>query len=98
VILNITDKHAPFCEEIAEKLTNMGFRVAADLRNEKVGFKIRKHTIQKVPYLLVVGDKEVETGTVTVRKRSGEHLGNMSVQAYAQLLDDAVAEKGRFQG
>ncbi|MDP6968966.1 MAG: threonine--tRNA ligase [Gammaproteobacteria bacterium] len=98
VILNITDKQAPFCEEIAEKLTNMGFRVAADLRNEKVGFKIREHTIQKIPYLLVVGDKEVETGTVTVRTRSGEDLGNMSLQAYAQLLNEAVAEKGRFQG
>ncbi|MDP6167065.1 MAG: threonine--tRNA ligase, partial [Gammaproteobacteria bacterium] len=98
VILNITDKQAPFCEEIAEKLTNMGFRVAADLRNEKVGFKIREHTIQKIPYLLVVGDKEVETGTVTVRTRSGEDLGNMSVEAYAQLLNEAVAEKGRFQG
>ncbi|MGB2280861.1 MAG: His/Gly/Thr/Pro-type tRNA ligase C-terminal domain-containing protein, partial [Pseudomonadales bacterium] len=87
-----------FCQEIAEKLTKMGFRVAADLRNEKVGFKIREHTIQKIPYLLVVGDKEVETGTVTVRTRSGEDLGNMSLDAYAQLLNDAVAEKGRFQG
>ena len=97
-ILNITDKQAPFCQEIEEKLTKMGFRVAADLRNEKVGFKIREHTIQKVPYLLVVGDKEVESNTVTVRTRSGEDLGNMSVEAYAELLQNAVAEKGRFQG
>ena len=98
VILNITDKQAPFCQEIAEKLTKMGVRVAADLGNEKVGVKNREHTIQKIPYLLVVGDKEVETGTVTVRTRSGEDLGNMSVEAYAQLLNDAVLEKGRFQG
>ena len=98
VILNITDKQAPFCHEIAEKLTKMGFRVTTDLRNEKVGFKIREHTIQKIPYLLVVGDKEVETGTVTVRTRSGEDLGNMSIEAYAQLLNEAVAAKGRFQG
>lgn len=98
VILNITDKQASFCKEIAEKLTNMGFRVATDLRNEKVGFKIREHTIQKVPHLLVVGDKEVETSTVTVRTRRGEDFGNMSVEAYAQLINEAVAEKGRFQG
>jgi threonyl-tRNA synthetase len=98
VILNITDKQAPFCQEIEEKLTKMGFRVAADLRNEKVGFKIREHTIQKVPYLLVVGDKEVESGTVAVRTRSGEDLGTMSLEAYAELLQNAVAEKGRFQG
>ena len=97
-ILNITDKQAPFCQKIEEKLTKMGFRVAADLRNEKVGFKIREHTIQKVPYLLVVGDKEVESKTVTVRTRSGEDLGNMSVEAYAELLQNAVEEKGRFQG
>ncbi len=97
-ILNITDKQAPFCQKIEEKLTKMGFRVAADLRNEKVGFKIREHTIQKVPYLLVIGDKEVESNSVTVRTRSGEDLGNMSVEAYAELLQSAVEEKGRFQG
>ena len=97
-ILNITDKQAPFCQEIEEKLTKMGFRVSADLRNEKVGFKIREHTIQKVPYLLVVGDKEVESNTVTVRTRSGEDLGNMSLEVYAELLQNAVEEKGRFQG
>lgn len=97
-ILNITDKQAPFCQEIEEKLTKMGFRVAADLRNEKVGFKIREHTIQKVPFQLVIGDKEVESGTVTVRTRGGEDLGNMSPEAFAQLLQDAVNEKGRYQG
>ena len=97
-ILNITDKQAPFCQEIEEKLTKMGFRVAADLRNEKVGFKIREHTIQKVPFQLVIGDKEVESGTVTVRTRGGEDLGNMSPEAFAELLQSAVEEKGRFQG
>ncbi len=98
VILNITDKQAPFCQEIEEKLTKMGFRVAADLRNEKVGFKIREHTIQKIPFQLVIGDKEVESGTVTVRTRGGEDLGNMSPEAFAQLLQDAVNDKGRYQG
>jgi threonyl-tRNA synthetase len=97
-ILNITDKQAPFCQEIEEKLTKMGFRVAADLRNEKVGFKIREHTIQKVPFQLVIGDKEVESGTVTVRTRGGEDLGNMSPEAFAEMLQNAVNEKGRYQG
>ncbi|MCS5558062.1 MAG: threonine--tRNA ligase, partial [Oceanospirillaceae bacterium] len=94
-ILNITDKQAPFCQEVAENLTKMGFRAAADLRNEKVGFKIREHTILKVPYLLVIGDKEVETQTVTVRTRTGEDLGNMSLEAFEILLNADIAKLGR---
>tara|TARA_B110000914_G_scaffold91171_1_gene80131 strand:+ start:52 stop:1380 length:1329 start_codon:yes stop_codon:yes gene_type:complete len=96
-ILNITDKQAPFCKEVAENLTKMGFRAAADLRNEKVGFKIREHTILKVPYLLVIGDKEVETQTVTVRTRTGEDLGNMSLQLFADLLNADIAKLGRTE-
>src|SRR5690606_18906905 len=69
VVLNITDKQADYCEFIVNSLKNKGFRIEADLRNEKIGFKIREHTLQKVPYMLVVGDKEVENNTVAVRDR-----------------------------
>jgi len=96
-ILNITDKQAPFCQEVEEKLIKMGFRASADLRNEKVGFKIREHTILKVPYLLVIGDKEVETQSVTVRTRTGEDLGNMSLTAFADLLNADIAKLGRTE-
>lgn len=97
VILNITDKQADFCQEIAETLSERGFRVHADLRNEKIGFKIREHTIQKVPYQLVVGDKEVDSKTVTVRLRNGEDLGSMTIEQFAQCLADDVARKGRVE-
>ena len=95
VIANITDKQSPFVKKVHESLKNKGFRVDADLRNEKIGFKIREHTIQKVPYLLVVGDKEVENQTVAVRARNGEDLGSMSIEAFEQLLADDVARRGR---
>ena len=95
VILNITDNQADFCREIEETLKDRGFRVHADLRNEKIGFKIREHTIQKVPYQLVVGDKEVDSKTVTVRLRTGEDLGSMSIDQFSQLLTEDIARKGR---
>ncbi len=95
VIMNITDKQADFCQEIAETLQDRGFRAKADLRNEKIGFKIREHTIQKVPYQLVVGDKEVESKTVTVRLRNGEDLGSMTIEQLAERLEAEVARKGR---
>ncbi|MBQ0784093.1 MAG: threonine--tRNA ligase [Amphritea sp.] len=94
-ILNITDKQAEYCSEIEEKLTELGFFASADLRNEKIGFKIREHTIHKVPYLLVVGDKEVEAGSVAVRTRTGEDLGTMSIEAFCDHLKQDVAQKGR---
>ncbi|MBU2967391.1 threonine--tRNA ligase [Amphritea sp. 2_MG-2023] len=94
-ILNITDKQADYCRELEEKLTELGFFASADLRNEKIGFKIREHTIQKVPYLLVVGDKEVETGTVAVRTRTGEDLGTLSIEEFCEHLKQDVAQKGR---
>ena len=72
--------------EVAKTLANQGFRVEADLRNEKIGFKIREHTLQRVPYLLVVGDREKENGAVAVRTRSGEDLGTMSVSDFADTL------------
>ena len=72
-----------------------GFRVISDLRNEKIGFKIREHTIQKLPYLLVVGDKEVETQTVAVRARRGEDLGVMTLDEFLEHLASDVARRGR---
>ncbi|MEH6637595.1 MAG: threonine--tRNA ligase, partial [Halioglobus sp.] len=75
VVLNITDKQSEYAKKVEDSLKNKGFRVVSDLRNEKIGFKIREHTIQKVPYLLVVGDNEVESQTLAVRARRGEDLG-----------------------
>ncbi|RPH94656.1 MAG: threonine--tRNA ligase [Lysobacterales bacterium] len=95
VVLNITEKQGDFCVKVAETLGNQGFRVESDLRNEKIGFKIRQHTLAKVPYLLVVGDREVENGTVAVRTRSGEDLGSMPVAAFAQHLAEDVGRRGR---
>ena len=95
-VLNITDNQSEYCEKLAESLKSRGFRAQADLRNEKIGFKIREHTLHKVPYLLVVGDKEVEANTVAVRTRKGEDLGVMSIDAFIELLEGAIAQRGRF--
>ena len=95
VVLNITDKQAEYCGKLKESLKNKGFRAISDLRNEKIGFKIREHTLQKVPYLLVVGDKEVESGTVAVRTRGGEDLGTMTFDDLCEHLSQDVARLGR---
>ena len=97
VILNITDKQSEYCQKLQESMKNKGFRVSADLRNEKIGFKIREHTLQKIPYLLVVGDKEVESGTVAVRKRRGEDLGAMTFDDFCMHLSQDVAQFGRSE-
>ncbi|RLA52418.1 MAG: threonine--tRNA ligase [Gammaproteobacteria bacterium] len=96
VVLNITDKQSEYAKKVEDSLKNNGFRVISDLRNEKIGFKIREHTIQKVPYLLVVGDKEVESQTVAVRARRGEDLGSMDLDAFIAHLTDDVARRGRI--
>jgi threonyl-tRNA synthetase len=96
VVLNISEKQDDYCRNVAETLANQGFRVDADLRNEKIGFKIREHTMAKVPYLLVVGDREVENGTVAVRSRSGEDLGSMAAEAFAKHLAEDVGRRGRI--
>jgi threonyl-tRNA synthetase len=97
VVLNISEKQDEYCTNVAETLGNQGFRVEPDLRNEKIGFKIREHTLSKTPYLLVVGDREVESGTVAVRARSGEDMGSMSVEAFAQRLAEDVGRRGRTE-
>ncbi|MEZ5556902.1 threonine--tRNA ligase [Haliea sp.] len=96
VVLNITDKQSDYVRFVEDSLKNKGFRVQSDLRNEKIGFKIREHTLRKVPYLLVVGDKEVETQTVAVRARRGEDLGSMSLEALQALIANDVARRGRI--
>jgi threonyl-tRNA synthetase len=86
VVLNITDAQADFVSEVAQTLVSQGFRVEADLRNEKIGYKIRQHTLDKVPYLLVVGDREKDSGAVAVRTRAGEDLGSMPIAEFAARL------------
>ncbi|BBP80311.1 threonine--tRNA ligase [Pseudomonas gingeri NCPPB 3146 = LMG 5327] len=86
VVLNISEGQADYAREVAEELKRRGVRVVADLRNEKVGYKIREHSLQKVPYLLVVGEKEKAAQQVSVRSRQGEDLGTMGVEAALQLL------------
>ena len=95
VVLNITDRADEHCGKIAESLENQGFRVQLDLRNEKIGYKIRQHTLNRVPFMLVVGDREVEEGTVAVRTREGEDLGSMQLAAFAERLEEEVAKLGR---
>jgi len=95
VVMNITDKQGEYCKKVANRLEDIGFRATADLRNEKIGFKIRERTLQKIPYLLVVGDKEVESGSVAVRTRTGEDLGTMTLEEFENLLSQDVARKGR---
>ena len=94
-VLNITDNQAAFCAEVEKTLNESGYRAVADLRNEKIGFKIREHTLHKTPYLLVVGDREVESQTVAVRTREGKDLGSMSITEFTAFLDSAIAQRGR---
>lgn len=95
VVLNITDNQADYVNQVAKELTERGLRVKVDLRNEKVGFKIREHTLQKIPYLLVVGDREVETQSVAVRTHNGKDLGSMPLNDFNVLVTNAVAQRGR---
>jgi threonyl-tRNA synthetase len=95
VVMNITDNQAEYCEKVRKILAEKGFRVSADLRNEKIGFKIREHSIQKIPFLLVAGDRELENGEVSVRTREGNDLGIMSIDAFVSYLADDISRFGR---
>jgi len=90
-VMGITDKHAEYVQKVEKTLRNHGIRANADLRNEKIGFKIREHTIQRIPYILVVGNREVEGGAVSVRTQKGEDLGSMTVEAFADLMNKEVS-------
>ncbi|MEP7041679.1 MAG: threonine--tRNA ligase [Dokdonella sp.] len=91
VVMNITDAQGDFVGEVTQTLVAQGFRVEADLRNEKIGYKIREHTLDKVPYLLVVGDREKDAGAVAVRTRAGEDLGSMPIASFAERLKSESA-------
>ena len=93
VIMNISDKHAKNTKEIAKKLKSKGFRVKLDLRNEKITYKIRDHSMQRIPFQLVVGDKEIENNTVSVRARKGEDLGSLTLEDFSKLLDKNIKSK-----
>jgi len=94
VILTITDGQADYARAVAETLRKQGLRVETDLRNEKIGFKIREHTLQRIPYLLVVGKKEAQQGTVAVRTRKGEDLGSLTLPAFGDRLAQEIAGHG----
>ena len=96
VVMNITDKQADYCQDVVNTLKAQNFRAFSDLRNEKIGFKIRERTLERVPFMLVVGDKEMESGQVNVRTREGANLGVMSVAEFADLLEKAIGEKGTY--
>ena len=97
VVMNITDGQAEYVESLTRKLQNAGIRVKADLRNEKIGFKIREHTLRRVPYMLVCGDKEVESGKVAVRTRRGKDLGTMDVDLFVEKLQQEVRSRNLHQ-
>ncbi|MPX19244.1 threonine--tRNA ligase [Moraxella catarrhalis] len=96
VVMNITDKQADSVGDVVSKLNTKGYRVISDLRNEKIGFKIRERTLERIPFMLILGDKEVESGTVNVRTRTGDNLGSMNLDDFIKILDGAIEKKGRL--
>jgi threonyl-tRNA synthetase len=96
MVLNITDAQSDYAQSIQHQLQQIGYRVKTDLRNEKVGYKIREHTLKRVPYLLVIGEKEKEGQTISVRKRDGTDLGIMSLPEFIKLLQQDVIQLGRI--
>jgi threonyl-tRNA synthetase len=97
VVLNITERQAEYAAAVKNKLVNQGFRAILDLRNEKISYKIREHSLQKLPYQVVVGDKEMQAGTVAVRTRSGEDLGAMSLDAFTARLGSEMRAEAKAQ-
>jgi threonyl-tRNA synthetase len=95
VVVNITDKQSDYARQVAAQLQEAGYRVETDLRNEKIGFKIRELEMGKVPYVVVVGDKEMETGSVSVRARHGQDLGTLSLDQFLETLAVSEGRKGR---
>lgn len=93
VVMNITDSQADYVQKVVKQLSDAGLRVKADLRNEKVGFKIREHTLRRVPYMLVCGDKEIAEGKVAVRTRKGADLGTFTIEEFAEILKSQVRRR-----
>ncbi|MCH9711989.1 MAG: threonine--tRNA ligase [Proteobacteria bacterium] len=92
VVLNISEKQLDFVKDVNKKLKKQGLRVISDLRNEKIGFKIREHSMQRYPYILVVGKREMENNEISVRQRGGEDLGSMSIEAFVELVNKETLE------
>ena len=95
VVMNITDNQADYAKQVVKQLTQAGIRAKADLRNEKIGFKIREHTLKRVPFMLVCGDKEVEAGEIAVRTRKGTDLGKFKVEALIAALQQEIESRGQ---
>jgi threonyl-tRNA synthetase len=95
VVMNITDKQAEYVEKAVKVLQNSGLRAESDLRNEKIGFKIREWTLNRVPYLLVAGDREMENGTLAVRTRHGKDLGSVNINVLCEQLNLETATRGQ---
>ena len=95
VVMGITDRNAQTCQDVCKKLSALEYRTEVDLRNEKIGFKVREHTLQRVPFLIIIGDKEQQSGEVAVRTREGKDFGSMPLNSFTSLLDEAIALKGR---
>ncbi len=93
VVLSIADRHAKYAEEVSLNLEKQGFRAKIDLRNEKIGFKIREHSMQRIPYLIIIGDKELEDQAITVRSQKGEDLGSLSISDFTQRLRQEIDDK-----
>jgi threonyl-tRNA synthetase len=93
VIMNITDKQSDYVQEVAQKLQKCGIRAKADLRNEKIGFKIREHTLKRVPFMLVCGDQEMEAGEIAVRTRKGKDLGKFKVDDFISYIQDEISSR-----
>jgi threonyl-tRNA synthetase len=94
-ILSIIEKHTPFVLEVQKQLEDMGVRVEIDLRNEKIGYKIREAQLEKIPYMLVIGDKEMENKAVAVRSRKEGDLGSMSVEQFVAKIVEEIGSKAK---
>ncbi len=97
IIIGITDRNSSKCKDLYKQIIQKGYRVKVDIRNEKIGYKIREHTIQKIPFMLVIGDKEEENNKVSVRTREGVDLGSMNLEEFFTTIDNAIALKGKLE-
>jgi len=93
IVMDIADRHADYATQIMNILENQGVRVKIDLRNEKIGFKIREHSMQRIPYQVIIGDKELEEQTITVRTQKGEDLGSLSIDKFVEQIKQEIAER-----
>jgi threonyl-tRNA synthetase len=93
MVLIIADRHADYAQQVLKSLEQQGIRAKIDLRNEKIGFKIREHSMQRVPYLVIVGDNELKEQVITVRTQKGDDLGSLTISAFSERLQQEIAER-----